>query len=220
MRKSIDYDIIYLPPDNYEYGNKYMTDFTLKLEHGKLILKDYYSDTNKTNFTIETPDNKEHKKMEFTISGQIRNVEVNEKVSFLYNIHNNEFKAFVFNKDEIEKKKNRNNEDHVQTGKTDKSERDEDTSITIMTNEWKKSIPFLNEKRWFDLRFANHICSKEQLDQVYKVINSSSISSTLKIGFQDYLSKLKNVRYKNIMNIEEEYRNFIKKQAEKAMGKK
>ena len=89
-----------------------------------------------------------------------------------------------------------------------------------MTNEWKKHIPFLNEKRWFDVRFASHVCSEEQLGQVYKVINQSPISSTQKIGFQEYLSKLKHVRYKNIMNIEDEYRTFIKKQAERAMGKK
>lgn len=214
---SIDYDIIYLPPDNYEYGNKYMTDFTLKLEHGKLKLKEYDEETNKSRFIIETPNNKEFGEMVFIISSEIRNVNVGEKVSFLYNINSNEFKAFVFNKEELEKKKI-SQEEHNSTN--NKTSHDEDSSISQMTNEWKKHIPFLNEKKWFDVRFASHICSGEQLNQVYKVINASSISSTLKIGFQDYLSKLKHVRYKNIINIEDEYRTFIKKQAEKAMGKK
>lgn len=215
----IDYDIIYLPPDNYEYGNKYMTDFTLKLEHGKLTLKEYNEDKHTTRFVIETPNNKEHSEMEFTISSEIRNVNVGEKVSFLYNINNNEFKAFVFNKEELDKK-NRSHSQKQEKVKESSISHDDDNSIIEMTNEWKKHIPFLNEKRWFDVRFASHVCSEEQLGQVYKVINESPISSTLKIGFQEYLSKLKHVRYKNIMNIEDEYRTFIKKQAERAMGKK
>lgn len=219
MKKKIDYDIIYLPPDNYEYGNKYMTEFTLKLEHGKLVFKEYTTEKNETTFIIVTPDNKTHKKMKFTISGQIRNVNVDDKVSFLYNINTNEFKAFVFNKEELDKKNSIKNQTQSQSSSEVRSD-NEDLSITQMANEWKKNIPFLNDKKWFDIRFSNHICSKEQLDQVYKVINASSISSTLKIGFQDYLSKLKHVKYKNIMNIEEEYKTFIKKQAEKAMGKK
>ncbi len=217
IKINIDYDIIYLPPDNYEYGNKYMTDFTLKLEHGKLTVKDYNEETNETRFVIVTPNSKEHNEMEFTISSEIRNVYVGEKVSFLYNINNNEFKAFVFNKDELEKKNKSKNENKTTDSKPS---HDEDLSISQMTNEWKKNIPFLNEKKWFDVRFASHVCSDEQLSQVFKVINASSISSTLKIGFQEYLSKLKHVRYKNIMNIEEEYRTFIKNKAEKAMGKK
>lgn len=242
---TLNYDVLYNPSnETYEYGNKYMTDSTIRLEKGVLKSIEYHEEDHKTSLSIlvSKKEEEKNKRFNFLVDGKIRDMNINDNVHFMY-IENEdktiEFKAFVFSKEELEarmKKREheyakedkvrdkatheKNNEKTTTTNKEVKNPHVvEDSIITERSTQWKENIPFLKEGKWYKVGFENKKCSSEQLNQVFKAINDSDISSTLKIGFQSYLADLKDVKYKHIINIETEYKNYVKKAAQKAIGK-
>jgi len=183
----------------------------------------------------ETHKNAKIERFNFTTEGAIRHIKKGQRVSFLYEDMEEgqyQFKAFVYKKEEIEarlksekasqnshsKTKNSASTDSPVPAATLPAEVDTDIAL-VRSAEWKKNIPFLNEGKWYNVGFNSRKCSPEQLQQVFRAINESSLSSTLKIGFQSHLSQLKDVKYKDIMNLEEEYKKYLQKAASRALGK-
>lgn len=171
----------------------------------------------------------------FTTEGAIRHIKKGQRVSFLYEDMEDgqyQFKAFVYKKEEIEArlKSEQASQNSKSTAPKPVSTASSEPDVTppaeihtdiavIRSSEWKKNIPFLNEGKWYNVGFNSRKCSPEQLQQVFSAINESSISSTLKIGFQSHLAQLKDVKYKDIMNLEEEYKKYLQKAASRALGK-
>lgn len=168
--------------------------------------------------------------------GAIRHIQKGQRVSFLYEDMEDgqyQFKAFVYKKEEIEarlksEQASKNSHSTAENVKKSSSTPVKEVAVPESVNtdlaqvrsaEWKKNIPFLNEGKWYNVGFNSRKCSPEQLQQVFNAINESSLSATLKIGFQSHLAQLKDVRYKDIMNIEDEYKKYLQKAANRALGK-
>jgi len=170
--------------------------------------------------------------------GAIRHIQKGQRVSFLYEDMEDgqyQFKAFVYKKEEIEARlkseqaSNKNRHSTADMGKASSTTAvKEEVAVPESVNtdlahvrsaEWKKNIPFLSEGKWYNVGFNSRKCSPEQLQQVFRAINESSLSSTLKIGFQSHLAELRDVRYKDIMNIEDEYKKYLQKATSRALGK-